>query len=348
MPTCRLLSFRTPFNLMAVLLIQRQSNDNFTSSETSRHLTIIHSNYSTVNQTITNDSKTQYYTKHWKPAWSRAVKVSPPVCKSSDTANSHIDRTQADVLRRIFTLSCTLDEVDTRVVAFRSRTCFGPKDFTAMLQITQKKVDLYGVTLHNLFLDPDFTSLLLEHLASTGVKFRILIKDPTTGMDELSQLKWSNYEHLGDTLKALYALREQSSDKQNFDSKCQIRLHNAVNYFTYYRFDEMIAISHHLGPQQSSTNSFFHQHWRSSSSKDSSNSSSWKDFAKIFRSVWDAAVPLVEGPNHVCIRSFEVIHFARLSPRSTRHSKSCSMSPRKRSRMHLSWLRCWQTATRTF
>lgn len=262
------------------------------TNEQTKCLTLMHSSYSTVNQSITNDLKTQYYLRYWKPNWSRAIKAVPPVIRTllgSAPAKPRIVSNQAETLRRLFSLQYSVDRVDSKVVAFRNQ-CFGSTDFANLLQLTGKKVDLYGVALESVFSDPNFTGTILEHLETTLVKFRILLKDPSGGTEALDSMDWGDRSHMDQTLKTLLMIRDQMSDRHLFDSKCQIRLHHSMNYFSYFRFDEMLTIAHHSGPFQA--NSFVHQHWKGTNHKAQPHPSLWKDFADVFKKVWDEAIPL--------------------------------------------------------
>ena len=128
--------------------------------------------------------------------------------------------------------------------------------FINALEMSKKKVELYGISLADIFIT-DFISTMKKSIFENSVKFRILIKNPHTCDFPCS---WSDNKHLQNTLKILSILRE--TNKKIFDKKCNIRLSNRMNYFSYSRFDQQIYVVHHLGQDYASDASIVHQHWK--------------------------------------------------------------------------------------
>jgi hypothetical protein len=71
---------------------------------------------------------------------------------------------------------------------------------------------------------------------------------------------------------------------------------------SYARFDQQICICHHLGPEYNSETSTVHRHWKNNDEKGPkiySQASAYQDFKKIFKSVWEESMSLVDDPHQL-------------------------------------------------
>lgn len=232
--------------------------------------------------------------------WDRALSVAPPVKSSSKMEIDHPrERTfssEAEILLKVVQSALNFQQVDTSVVVCRNRSILGNVNLLANLEVSRKKVDIYSISVGDL-LSQEFLSLLRDHLQLTPLKFRILLKNPLTDCDELLRYPWSLLKSLLTTLQAFAELRENSGDKKLFDKRVSIRLHNKNNYFSYFRFDSQIIVTHHLGPEFALENSLVHIHWKNDSDKGQKVSPSalaYQDFKRIFKSIWEESPTLVE------------------------------------------------------
>lgn len=234
-----------------------------------RELVMYVSNEGAPSITFTNPSEdiSQKYYSHWKEIWTRANPINPPK-KMLVTENDKIFTSEAEFLKQVIQLY----------------TCSSWREtVTYTLEITKKKVDLYGMTLQNLIADNEsFLTVLQEHIQSTSCKFRILLKNPTIGCEGLENVKWIGIQGLASSILELHKLRQKFSEGDVFDKKVEVRLHNQLNYFTYFRFDKVVWLLHHSGPDYPAESSFLYQH---------SNKKS-KEFKSIFKSEWEEAVLL--------------------------------------------------------
>lgn len=259
---------------------------------------------------ICNTQHNMFYS-HWKKLWMRASPVSPPkIDQSASIKSDKILSHEWSVLKKIFSTPVPYERVDSSVIVYRNRALFENRNFIHGLQITRKKVDLYGITMGQLFCEEassGFLDLMKDHIEATQVKFRILLKNPEIGCEDLDKVQWASIGGLNKSLLALYKLRQSASNPLLYDKKVEVRLHNHINYFTYFRFDEEISISHHLGEGHPLEVSLFHQHWKNTEEKGPKvrqPAFAYQDFKKVFKAVWEDSIPVIEPNNHTKVTWF--------------------------------------------
>jgi len=119
----------------------------------------------------------------------------------------------------------------------------------------------------------------------------------------MTGIKWTNMAAVRQTLTSCESLRNSLSEKRLFDKKFEIRLHNTINYFSYYRFDNYVGLCHYLGPAQDT--SLLHHYWNNTKQYKSISTPYTqhqtpavpKELNGIFKSIWEESIPLVFQEN---------------------------------------------------
>ena len=137
--------------------------------------------------------------------WERAVVLTPPPKARSEieVTDGVIPTSELAYLQRIIHSKLNKELADSSVIVYRNASLLNPNSFLSALSLSRKKIEFYGLALSDV-LTNDFLTVMREHLETTTVKFRILLKNPQLGCESLSQVNWSDIKNLAKTLSVFY------------------------------------------------------------------------------------------------------------------------------------------------